>query len=193
MSAQNARRRPLLSPRRLLRSILMLEDTPRSIALGTTIGMFVGLTPTVGMQMVLVGIIAFLTRPFLKFNRVAALLTVYISNPITMIPIYILDYKVGQLFLGGSADLNRLETILQYNSFGEWWETVVSLFVEFGAPLVFGSLIVGIVGAVATYPFMIWVLNSMGGHRVVDPAATKAEPVSTAAEPVGSASKSATP
>jgi len=110
-----------------------------------------------------------------------------------MIPIYIVDYKVGQLFFGGSADLSQLETILEYNSFGEWWETVVSLFVDFGTPLIFGSLIVGAAGAAATYPFMMWVLKSVGGHRVVNPAATGTEPVATTAEPVGTSPKTAAP
>ena len=70
------------SPRTLLRGILMLEDTPHSIALGTSIGMAIGLTPTVGIQMILVMCTAWLTHKLFHFNRVAALITVYISNPI---------------------------------------------------------------------------------------------------------------
>jgi hypothetical protein len=67
--------KPRRTPRTLLRSILMLDDTPHSVALGTAIGMFVGMTPTVGIQMIIVLIVAFLTRPFLKFNKIAAVLT----------------------------------------------------------------------------------------------------------------------
>lgn len=71
------------SPRMLLRSILMLDDSAHSIALGTAIGMFIALTPTVGIQMLMVLCVAFLTRPFFKFNQVASLITVYVSNPLT--------------------------------------------------------------------------------------------------------------
>ena len=69
-------------PRSLLRHILMLDDTPHSIALGTAIGMFIGMTPTVGIQMILVIVFAFLVKPLFTFNRIAALITVYISNPL---------------------------------------------------------------------------------------------------------------
>ena len=41
-------------PRKLLRHILLLDDSAHSIALGTAVGMTIGLTPTVGVQMILV-------------------------------------------------------------------------------------------------------------------------------------------
>ena len=52
--SQSKRFEWLQSPRALLNTILRLDDTPQSIALGTAIGMFVGLTPMVGLQMAIV-------------------------------------------------------------------------------------------------------------------------------------------
>jgi uncharacterized protein (DUF2062 family) len=75
------------NPRTLLRTILSLDDTPHQIALGAAIGMFIAMTPTIGIQMALVMLVALLTRPFFHFNRVAALVMVYLSNPITMVPL----------------------------------------------------------------------------------------------------------
>ena len=100
-SEKKSKRR--LIPREFLRTILMLDDTPHSIALGTAIGMFIGMTPTVGIQMGLVLIFAFLVRPLFSFNKVAAVLTVYISNPFTVAPIYWGCYKLGTVFVEGNV------------------------------------------------------------------------------------------
>ena len=150
-------------PREILRYILGLDDTHHSIALGTTIGMFIGMTPTVGIQMIIVMIVAFLTKPFFHFNRVAALITVYISNPLTMVPIYYLDYKVGTLFFESDYTLEHFERILHYESFAGWWETIVDLFVGVGMPLIVGSFVVATVCSLATYPSMRFLLKRF--HR----------------------------
>ena len=148
------------SPRTLLRTILMLDDTAHSIALGTAIGMFIAMTPTVGIQMILVMLVALLTSPFFQFNRVAALITVYVSNPITLVPIYWFDYKVGTLFIDDQAATWDFAGILQYNNFQEWWETIVKLFVDIGPPLIVGSLIVSTICGVVTYPIIRRLLRS---------------------------------
>ena len=137
-----------------MRPILGLDDTHHSIALGTTVGMFIGMTPTVGVQMIIVMIVAFLTKSFFHFNRFAAMVTVYISNPVTMIPIYYLDYKVGTLFFADTHSREDFARILDHESFAEWWSTIVDLFVGIGVPLVVGSFVVSTVCASVTYPLM---------------------------------------
>ena len=148
------------SPRALVRHILCLDDSHHSIAMGTTVGMFIGMTPTVGIQMVIVIFVALLTKRFFEFNRVAALVTVYISNPVTMIPIYYLDYKVGTIFFGGDVTQDEFAKILQYESFQEWWTTIVDLFVGIGVPLIVGSLVVASICSAITYPVMRSVLKT---------------------------------
>ncbi|GAB4150334.1 MAG: hypothetical protein Tsb009_25130 [Planctomycetaceae bacterium] len=157
------------SPRALIRHILCLDDTHHSIAMGTTVGMFIGMTPTVGIQMIIVIFVALLTKRFFEFNRVAALITVYISNPVTMIPIYYLDYKVGTLFFGGDVSREEFAAILEYNSFAEWWTTIVDLFVGIGVPLIVGSLVVATICASLTYPAMRWLLKSFHRRRTKSP------------------------
>ena len=152
------------SPRTLLRQILMLDDTAHSIALGTAIGMFIGMTPTVGIQMIVVVIFAFLIKPLFSFNRVAALITVYISNPLTTIPIYWFNYKVGTLFIDEKVPTDSFLSQLKQSLNSGSWDALQFLFVEIGWPLIFGSLIVATVLGVATYPFMRWVLRAFGGE-----------------------------
>lgn len=148
-----------LNPRVLLRSILMLDDSAHSIALGTAIGMFIALTPTVGIQMLMVVCLAFVTRPLFRFNQIASLITVYISNPLTVVPIYWFDYKIGTYFVGGSLTQKDFARILEFEGFSGWWETVTQLLLEVGSPLIIGSLIVGSFFGLITYPIMLRLLT----------------------------------
>ena len=147
------------SPRMLLRQILMLDDTPHSIALGTAIGMFIGLTPTPGIQMALVLITAGLTGWLFRFNRVAAIIMVYISNPVTSPPLYWLSYKVGTLFVEGDATYEQLVSALVPQTPQSWWNAILDLCVSIGWPLVVGSLVVATISGIVTYPVMLWLVR----------------------------------
>lgn len=161
------------SPRALLRAILMLDDTPHAVALGAAIGMFIGLTPTVGIQMGLVMVVAFLTSRLCYFNRVAALLTVYISNPLTMVPLYWFNYKLGLLMVtSDEVSRDAFQGMLEYQGAREWWDTLVALALEVGVPLLVGSLIVATVASLLTYPAMRALLQSMRKEQAATSAAT---------------------
>lgn len=147
------------NPRALVRYVLSLDDTPHAVALGTAIGMFIGLTPTVGVQMLIAIGVYYLCLPFFRFNAKAAIVTVYVSNPLTMLPLYWFDYRVGQIFFGGDVTREQLNEILTYESFSEWWSTILTLFVDLGWTMLAGSLIVGTVGALVTYPVMRYLLQ----------------------------------
>jgi len=156
------------SPRAILRAVLSLNDTPHNIAKGTAIGMFIAFTPTVGIQMILVMIVAI----FAKFNRKAALITVYISNPFTTIPIYWANYKIGTLFFKGTVSHDKFIEVFTYNNFTEWWESIQAIFMSIGLPLLFGSLIVSTVVGLATYPLVRWLLR-VSGKDVVPESSTE--------------------
>lgn len=150
---------PRMTPRALLRKILMLDDTPHSVALGTTIGMFIGMTPTVGIQMIIVLAIAFLARPFFRFNKIAAVLTVYVTNPLTLVPIYWFNYQVGTGFIPSDVTYEDFVKIVQFDSHENWSERALSLFTDLGAPLLVGCLLVATVCSVLTYPTMRWLIR----------------------------------
>ena len=143
------------SPRMLLRTILQLDDTPHSIALGATVGMWIGMTPTVGIQMALVMIFVFFTRPFFRFNVMAAIVMVYISNPLTMIPLYWFYYKVGTLFIEGSVTREHLTQTIKSDGAPDSWDAVLTLLTDLGWPLMLGSVIVATIFSVITYPSML--------------------------------------
>jgi len=149
-----------------LRSLLMLDDTEHAIALGTAIGIFLGLTPTVGLQMITVMLLSVITRRFFRFNVMAALMAVYISNPITIVPLYWGLYKLGTLFVGGEVTRAQFAATLEYTSFSEWWNTVSDLCVSLGQPLLVGTAIVAIPCGLLTYPLMLWLLRWFRGAEI---------------------------
>lgn len=154
------------SPRTLLRSILALDDSPHAIALGVAIGIFVGLTPSVGIQTVLVLALIFICRPFFYFNGTAAMASTYVSNPLTMAPMYYFWYRLGAWFLPNTdADVN-FDGLLQFEGIAGWWESTSALAVQVGFPMLIGALLTAPIGAAIAYPLthhlVRWFRNSSG-------------------------------
>ena len=152
-------------PRQWVRAILRLRDDPHSIALGTAIGVFIGLTPTFGIQMLLVLLVGFLTGRLFRFNRFAALVAVYVSNPFTMLPIFWFNYRVGALFMRAEISWDEFVHLFEYDGISNWWATFVNVFQVLGTPLVVGSLLVATFFALPTYPVMLRLLLQVREHR----------------------------
>src|SRR5690606_26705234 len=106
--------------KRFLRLVLKPNVSAHAVALGTAIGVFLAFTPTVGLQMVLAAVIATAVRG----SRAAAVLPVWISNPLTFVPIYGCTYWVGRRFVGGPTTaefLGRLRSVLRrVEEHGSW-------------------------------------------------------------------------
>lgn len=161
-----------LHPRVILRDLLALEDSSHAIALGAAFGMWVGMTPTVGIQMPILVCLWFAIRRWVYFNVTASLLMVLISNPLTTPPIYWFNYQLGIAFLGGGSELN-FSDILSFETFAGWWSAVCALVVDAGWPLLVGSLVVATVLAIPTYFVMSLILRrfrnttTAPGHAVL--------------------------
>lgn len=74
------------------RRFLAIEGDPHNIALGFALGLFIGMTPTMGFQM---AIAVFVAIP-LKWNKLSAAAGVWITNPVTAPFIYWVNYVVGK-------------------------------------------------------------------------------------------------
>ncbi|HCK53699.1 MAG TPA: hypothetical protein DIC23_10825 [Planctomycetaceae bacterium] len=142
------------SPRRLVRRLLSLDDSPHAIALGTAIGMFVGMTPTVGIQMILIVTIAAVTRPLFHFNRVAGLITVYISNPITIMPLYAAFYYTGTLVVEAPMTPAEFQEQFELALDRSWLDPLRFIFQEVAWPMIAGSLLIAIATSMPTYPIV---------------------------------------
>lgn len=153
------------------RKLLQLDDTPESIALGAAVGMFIAWTPTVGIQMVVVILLALV----IPMNRLAALIVIYISNPLTMIPMYYLEYLIGLQILGDQG-MNYDEFLVFFNEILEianretFWTATKVFLEQLGYPvlkaLIVGGTILGIVTAIPTYPLTLkWVKGYRESRR----------------------------
>jgi uncharacterized protein (DUF2062 family) len=80
------------------RRFIKLRGEPRSIALGFALGLFIGMTPSIGFQMVIAATIAAL----LKWNKISAAMGVWITNPLTAPFIYSVTFIVGSALYGTS-------------------------------------------------------------------------------------------
>lgn len=152
------------SPRALLRSVLALDDSPHAIALGVAIGVFVGLTPSVGVQTIMILAVVFLTRPFFYFNGTAAMASTYISNPITMAPMYYFWYQLGASVMGTEANVN-FDALLEFEGLAGWWAATTALAVKVGWPMLLGALLTAPVGAAIAYPLTHYLISSLRNKR----------------------------
>jgi uncharacterized protein (DUF2062 family) len=72
-----------------------LSVNRRMITRGVAVGLFWGFIP---MPMQMLAVMA--TTPFLRFNVPIAISMVWLSNPITMPPMYYMEYLTGNFLLG---------------------------------------------------------------------------------------------
>lgn len=154
-----------VSPRLWIREIVGLDDTSHAIALGTAIGVFIAFTPTVGAQMLIVLTIGWMCKPFFRFNKLAGLIAVYISNPVTTLPIYWFNYWIGSFFIPGNLTRERLATVLNYHDFRQWCQSMWSMLIDIGWPLLIGSLVAGLVCALPSYPLVKWLVEQLQAKR----------------------------
>lgn len=137
--------------------ILHVDDSPERIALGAAIAVFVAWTPTVGLQMVLAVALATL----IGANKAVTIPIVWLTNPITAVPIYWFNYKLGNMFLNGGAaseaaarakiiEAARLTVGLEIFT-ASYWSGLFKLLVEIGWPVWMGSIVVGAGLAAVTY------------------------------------------
>ena len=75
---------------------LKIRGSPKEIALGFALGLFIGMTPTIGFQMP----IAVFVAALFKWNKISAAVAVWITNPVTAPFIYSFSYFVGAKMLG---------------------------------------------------------------------------------------------
>ncbi|AFZ33863.1 Protein of unknown function DUF2062 [Stanieria cyanosphaera PCC 7437] len=117
-----------------------LRGKPESIARGLSVGVFAGSFPFFGLQTVIGVILA----TCLRSSKIAAAAGTWISNPLTYVPLYIFNYKVGKLLLGLEEQPGLTLDLDSFSSFME-------LGFSFAATLLAGCLVVGIVLAIITY------------------------------------------
>lgn len=127
--------------------VLHADDPPHKLALGIAIGVFVAFLPLIGIQMALSLALAWMCGA----NKAVGVPLVWISNPLTAVPIYYPGYWLGCRLLN-KATIDRWSDLLAFD--GGWLSILQQLssrFSDIVAPLLLGSLIIAIPIGLASY------------------------------------------
>ena len=127
--------------RERLRQVLSIRESPHRIAIAFAVGIFIGMSPLLGVHTVL-GIAA---AWLFKLNRVVTLIGVYVTNPWTIVPIYTFSTWVGARLLG------IRDVIPDVDWSGLSMKALASEFGHLAMPFVIGTTLVGLVSAVVGY------------------------------------------
>ena len=119
----------------------------RSVALGVAVGLFAGLIPG-PLQMLGAGVLAVT----LRCNFPIALVTTLYSNPLTIVPLYLLAYHLGS-WVTGVNGRDRLAAVpqLDWTHLGASIKALVHWSMGLGEPLLVGLPILALVLAVLGY------------------------------------------
>lgn len=145
---QNARRF-------IIHDVLHADDPPHRLALGIAIGVFCAFIPAFGGQMILVVAFAWLLRA----NKLVGTPVCWLTNPLTVVPVYYTCYHVG-IWILRQPSVNQewwaeLSTPPDGESAGFYWSKLY----EIGSPLLLGSIIVGLLAAYPTYLLTYYIIR----------------------------------
>jgi len=176
--------------RNLVDPILRAQGTPTSLARGAALGTWLTFTPTVGIQMFLAALVALPLRA----NLPVALALIWLSNPLTIIPLYYAYYWVGTLLLALPARSYRelaqtFASLFRSLEKGGFLESLRSLGSEVLWPVIVGSLVIATVCTFPAYRITLW-LALRRQARVIREAAAA---LSVEARPVNAAPGTAAP
>lgn len=124
-----------------LRQVLSVHEPPHRVAAAFAMGIFIGMSPLLGVHTILGIILAWQ----LRLNKLVTLIGVYVTNPWTIVPIYTFSTWLGTKIIGVSHIIPPMD----------WSHMTFTLLInEFKhllMPFVVGSTVMGIVSAILGY------------------------------------------
>ncbi len=138
-----------------MRHLLRFNETPERLALAFALGVFLALTPLIGLHLILGLALAFL----FGLNRVALVSGLFLNNPWTMIPYYTMATYFGG-WLMGFPQVPALPPAFGWAELmdaGFWhqlmphWRLIV--------PMAVGSTILAVLGAAVSYPLLRFIIR----------------------------------
>ena len=126
-----------------LKNMLRIDASPRKIAASFATGVFIGFSPFFGFHTLL----GLLTAYVFRLSRTATVTGVFITNPVSLVPIYTFCIWLGMVLMG----MDMSDVIININ-----WKTMtlVNMSIELGAlllPFFLGTFVSGVVGAFISY------------------------------------------
>lgn len=149
--------------RAAFRRLLALDDPPERTALAFAVGIFIAFSPFLGLHTLMATALAFL----LRFNKVAIYTGTFINNPFTLVPVIIASYAVGAFLMGRPLGLpdESLELLKHPQLFEKaYWSALFARTGDVLLPFAIGGMILSIVGALVSYPAMLYPLRARLRH-----------------------------
>jgi len=133
----------------------------RSARGAVAVGLFCGLIPG-PLQMLSAAFAAFV----LRVNLPLAVLTTLYTNPLTIVPLYLLAYTLGRWLTGSEADFIHPPARADA-SLGEWLGQLIDWLVTLGEPLLIGLLVLALTLAAAGFVLvdLLWRLTTLRRWR----------------------------
>lgn len=167
-----------MQPSRLLKYYTLrlkrLRGDPRALARGAAIGVFVGLTPTIPLQIVVILFLALVTRS----SGIAGIISsCIINNPVTFLPIYYLAAVIGNQVTPYNVDPEQLLPLLNllvsentiFESFSIVGEIGLRTCIVMGA----GGFCLALPPAILSYSLILPVFKKIADKRKNRPAADR--------------------
>lgn len=133
--------------------LLKINNSPRRIALGVAIGVFIGVTPLYGFHTIIVIIMAMLIP---RTNKIAILIGSNISIPPTAPFISWMGYEIGRVILGYRYPAIRWITLKHFH-----YDDIKEILF----PLFLGSFILGLILTVCSYFLILVLVRKFKGRR----------------------------
>jgi uncharacterized protein (DUF2062 family) len=133
-----------------LSAVLTIKESPNKIALSFSIGVFIGMSPLVGLHTILGLAIASIFR----LNKFVTIIGVYITNPWTIVPIYTFSTFVGAKLLG----LKKVIPDIDWHNLGI--TKIISELKDLLIPFVVGTLFVGTLSAIISFIILYHIVRN---------------------------------
>ena len=135
-----------------------LQGDPKKLALGAALGVFIGLTPTIPFHTIIILTLA----PLMGASVIAAYMGIWVSNPVTWVPQYLLAYEVGShlLFRGEPLRIPEQADLSAY----------MDLLWRGGLALQVGGVIIALPPAIITYFATLWAVKRYRQRHPQDPS-----------------------
>jgi len=147
-----------LALRDKLRQVIGIKDSPRKIALSFGIGVFLGMSPLLGLHTILGIVLAW----GLRLNKFVTIVGVYVTNPWTIVPIYTFATWLGARLLG----MDHILPEIDWHNIGipELIRDLEPILPPFIVGTIFLGLTGGLLGYVIIYYAVIKQRNSVNNQ-----------------------------
>ncbi|MEA5115349.1 MAG: DUF2062 domain-containing protein [Geobacteraceae bacterium] len=129
-----------------LRVILSLDSHPGHISAGFAVGVFISFTPFFGLHTLMAIVASFL----LRVNKVTCITGSWVNNPLTVFPVLVASYELGEAILGRPPQHLVLKDLNL--------DFAMELLNSHGMPLLIGTSLIGFMAALVSYALLYFLI-----------------------------------